>query len=212
MWPILVLNIALVGLAVFNGIALSNKRWAPEELTTALVDQMAQCRVRSAIELASASPSYLGRMAAYSLPKIDATQPEGLGRENVEDAMAEFITNETREPVMYINYFSTIMQSAPMLGLLGTVSGMVGAFAGLAESKGADPGALANNISEALYTTYFGLVVAIPALICYAIYKNLFNKRVAQILEGGKEMLDASVAAVQGSQAFAKVPEGLHAE
>jgi biopolymer transport protein ExbB len=212
MWPILGLNIALVGLAVYNGIALTKKRWTPDELKVPLVDQMSSCRVRSAIELASASPTVLGRMAAYALPHIDATQPEGLGRENVEDAMAEFITNETREPVMYVNYFTTIMQAAPMLGLLGTVSGMVSAFAMLATTKGADPGKLANSISEALYTTYFGLVVAIPALICYAIYKNMFNKRVAEVLQAGKEMLDASVQAVQGEQLFSKVPEGLHAE
>jgi biopolymer transport protein ExbB/TolQ len=82
----------------------------------------------------------------------------------------------------------------------------------LAESKGADPGKLANSISEALYTTYFGLVVAIPALICYAIYKNLFNARVAGVMESAKEMLDASVVAVQGEQLFSKVPEGLQAE
>ena len=212
MWPILGLNIALVGLAVYNGMALSKKRWSPDELKGPLLDQMAVCRVRSAIELASSSPTFLGRMAAFALPKIDATQPEGLGREDVEDAMAEFLTNETREPVMYINYFTTIMQAAPMLGLLGTVSGMVSAFAMLAESKGADPGQLANSISEALYTTYFGLVVAIPALICYSIYKNIFNARVAKLMEAGKELIDASVNAVQGEQTFSKVPEGLHAD
>ena len=212
MWPILALNVALIGLAVYNGIALSKKRWSPEELKAALFEQMASCRVRSAIETASASPSYLGRMAAVALPKIDATAAEGLGRDHVEDAMAEFVNSETREPVMWVNYFSTIMQAAPMLGLLGTVSGMVGAFAGLAQNQGSDPSILANKISEALYTTYFGLVVAIPALICYAIFKNLFNARVAELLETGKEMLDSSVNAIQGDQLFAKVPEGLHAE
>lgn len=212
MWPILVLNVALVGLAVYNGIALSKKRWTPADLKASLLEQMASCRVRSAIETASASPSFLGRMAAISLPNIDATAPEGLGREKVEDAMAEFVNSETREPVMWVNYFSTIMQAAPMLGLLGTVSGMVGAFAGLAQNQGSDPSILANKISEALYTTYFGLVVAIPALICYAIFKNIFNARVADLLETGKEMLDSSVNAIQGDQLFAKVPEGLHAE
>lgn len=212
MWPILALNIALVGLAVYNGIALGKKRWIPDELRSALLEQMGACRVRSAIETASASPSFLGRMAAVSLPKIDATAAEGLGRENVEDAMAEFVNAETREPTMWVNYFTTIMQAAPMLGLLGTVSGMVAAFAKLSETGGADPAVLATNISEALYTTYFGLVVAIPALICYSIYKNLLNKRIATLLETGTEMLDASVTAVQGEQAFAKVPEGLHAE
>ncbi len=212
MWPILLLSVGVVGLAVYNGLSLSGKRWAPEELKQALMDQMASCRVRSAIETASASPSFLGRMAAISLPKIDATQAEGLGREHVEDAMAEFVNSETREPVMWVNYFTTIMQAAPMLGLLGTVSGMVAAFGKLGQTGGSDPGALAVNISEALYTTYFGLCVAIPALMCYAFFKNMFNSRVAELLETGKELVDASVNAVQGEQLFAKVPEGLHAD
>lgn len=212
MWPILLLSVCVVGLCVYNGISLAKKRWVPEELKANLLENMAACRVRSAIEVASASPSYLGRMTAVSLPKIDATAAEGLGRDHVEDAMAEFVNSETREPVMWVNYFTTIMQAAPMLGLLGTVSGMVGAFAKLAENQGSDPGVLAEKISEALYTTYFGLCVAIPALVCYAIFKNLFNARVAELLETGKEMLDSSVNAIQGEQLFAKVPEGLHAE
>ena len=212
MWPILALNIALVGLVVYNSIALSKKRWSPDELKATLMEQMSACRVRSAIETASASPTFLGRMMAISLPNIDATAPEGLGREHVEDAMAEFVNGQTREPIMWVNYFTTIMSSAPMLGLLGTVSGMVSAFAMLSDTGGADPGALASSISEALYTTYFGLVVAIPALICYAIFKNLLNARIAVLLENGTELIDASVNAVQGEQAFAKVPEGLHAE
>lgn len=212
MWPILLLSVCVVGLCVYNGISLAKKRWAPDELKVALLENMNACRVRSAIEVASASPSYLGRMAAISLPKIDATSPESLGRDHVEDAMAEFVNAETREPVMWVNYFTTIMQAAPMLGLLGTVSGMVGAFSKLAENQGSDPGVLAEKISEALYTTYFGLCVAIPSLICYAIFKNLFNARVAGLLETGKEMLDTSVNAIQGEQLFAKVPEGLHAE
>jgi biopolymer transport protein ExbB len=190
----------------------SAKRWVPEELKLALFDHMSNCRVRSAIEMASASPTFLGRMLAYSLPHIDATNPDDLGRDAVEDAMAEFIANETREPVNWVNYCNTILQAAPMLGLLGTVSGMVKAFAKLGISKGSDPALLAAAISEALYTTMFGLIVAIPALIVYAYFKNLFNKRVAQSLQAGKELIDASVNAVHGEQVFAKVPEGLHAE
>jgi biopolymer transport protein ExbB len=212
MWVILLMSIMLIGLVVYNSIQLSKARWVPDDLKAGLTDHMANCRVRSAIELASGSPSFIGRMVAFAMPKIDATNPENLGRDAVEDSMAEFIANETRDPVTWVNYCNTIMQAAPMLGLLGTVSGMVGAFATLETTKGADPALLAGDISEALYTTLFGLCVAIPALFSYAFFKNLFNKRVAEATETGKELLDASIAAVQGEQVFAKVPEGLHAE
>lgn len=212
MYPILLLSVILIGLAVYNTMQFTKKRWVPDDLRAGLLDHMANCRVRSAIELASASPSFLGRMMAYSLPKIDATEPEALGRDAVEDAMAEFTAAETRDPMTWVNYSNTILQAAPMLGLLGTVSGMVQAFAILGISKGTDPAELAGAISEALYTTMFGLIVAIPSLVVYAIFKNMFNKRVAQSLETGKELLDTAVNAVHGEQVFAKVPEGLHAE
>ncbi len=212
MWVILSLSAGLVGLCVYNVIQLGRKRWVPTDLKEAMYDHMANCRVRSAIELASSSPAFFGRMLAFSLPKIDATDTESLGRDAVEDAMAEFVTTETREPVQWVNYLSTIMQAAPMLGLLGTVSGMVGAFAKLGQTGGASPAELAGNISEALYTTMFGLMVAVPSLIAYAIFKNLFNRRLAEAVDSGKEMLDVCTAAVQGEEAFAKVPEGLHAE
>jgi len=212
MYPLLMLSAGVVGLSVYNIIQLGRKRWVPAELKDVLYDHMANCRVRSAIELANTSPSYLGRMLAVALPKVDATNPENLGRDAVEDTMAEFVSNETREPVTWINYLTTIMQAAPMLGLLGTVSGMVGAFAKLSDTGGADPSKLAENISEALYTTMFGLIIAVPALIAYAIFRNLFNRRIAEITDSGKELLEVCIHAVHGEHAFAKVPEGLHAE
>src|SRR5690606_41761576 len=68
-----------------------------DDLKMALMDHMTNCRVRSAIELAASHPSYLGRMMAYSLPNIDATRPEDLGRDQIEDAIADFSINENRK-------------------------------------------------------------------------------------------------------------------
>jgi biopolymer transport protein ExbB len=112
---------------------------APDDLKAALMDHMANCRVRSAIELAASHPSYLGRMVAYSFPNIDATRPEDLGRDQVEDAMADFTVNENRKIMTWINYISVIAQASPMLGLLGTVIGMVSAFGTLKVSGGRRP-------------------------------------------------------------------------
>src|SRR5690606_36645043 len=107
-------------------------------------------RVRSAIELAASHPSYLGRMVAYSFPNIDATRPEDLGRDQIEDAMADFTVNENRKIMTWVNYISVIAQASPMLGLTGTVIGMVSAFGTLQTSGAADPSQLAGDISVAL--------------------------------------------------------------
>ncbi|MDB4321254.1 MotA/TolQ/ExbB proton channel family protein, partial [Akkermansiaceae bacterium] len=124
--------LSLISLTVFNFMNLTKAKYAPDDLKAALMDHMVNCRVRSAIELSASHPSYLGRMMAYSLPNIDATQPEDLGRERVEDAIADFSINETRKQMTFINMISLVAQSAPMLGLFGTVFGMIKAFGTLA--------------------------------------------------------------------------------
>src|SRR5690606_21539937 len=167
--------LALIVLVVFNFMNLTKEKFAPEDLKAGLLDHMANCRVRSAIELAASSPSYLGRMLAYSLPNIDATRPEDLGRDHVEDAIADFTINENRKSMTCVNYLSLVAQAAPMLGLLGTVIGMVQAFGILAESGQADPTQLASSISVALLTTMWGLITAIPALLAYFFFKNKLN-------------------------------------
>ena len=75
-----------------------------------------------------------------------------------------------------INYLSIIGGTAPMLGLLGTVSGMIKAFSVMSQGGMGDPSKLAGSIGEALITTATGLVIAIPAMIFYFIFKNNFLK------------------------------------
>jgi biopolymer transport protein ExbB/TolQ len=67
-----------------------------------------------------------------------------------------------------LSWVYTVIKAAPMLGLLGTVLGMIGAFGQLATNEKVDPSGLAEDIHVALYTTAFGLAVAIPLVICTA--------------------------------------------
>lgn len=201
--------IALIALSVFNGINLTKAKFCPEDLKAALMDHMSNCRVRSAIELSASHPSYLGRMLAYSLPNIDATRPEDLGRDQIEDAIADFSINENRKSMTWINYISLVAQAAPMLGLTGTVLGMVGAFAILSQTGSADPAVLAEKISVALLTTLWGLFTAIPALICYFIFKNKLNSLVADCHHAAEDLINASIQTVNQDAYLAKIPEGI---
>lgn len=201
--------VALIALCVFNSINLTKTKFCPEDLKVALMDHMANCRVRSAIELAASHPSYLGRMLAYSLPNIDATRPEDLGRDQIEDAIADFSINENRKSMTWINYISLVAQAAPMLGLLGTVIGMVQAFSILAESGQADPATLAGSISVALLTTMWGLITAIPSLLAYFFFKNKLNNLVADCHHSAEELLNASIQTVNQDAYLAKIPEGI---
>jgi biopolymer transport protein ExbB len=200
--------LSLIGLSVYNFINLGKAKFCPDDLKEALMDHMVNCRIRSAIELSASHPSYLGRMLAYSLPNVDATQPETLGREGVEDAIADFSINENRKQMIWINLISLVAQSAPMLGLFGTVFGMIAAFATLKEA-GAKPDQLAGDISVALLTTMWGLVVAILSVIAYFFFKSRYNNLVAECHQTAEELLNASVQTVNGDAHLAKIPEGL---
>lgn len=201
--------LALIALSVFNFINLTKAKFSPDDLKMALMDHMTNCRVRSAIELAASHPSYLGRMMAYSLPNIDATRPEDLGRDQIEDAMADFSINENRKSMTWVNYISLVAQAAPMLGLLGTVIGMVQAFGILAETGNASPTELAGSISVALLTTMWGLITAIPSLLAYFFFKNRLNNLVAECHHAAEDLLNASIQTVNQDAYLAKIPEGV---
>jgi len=209
MAPIGVLSILTITLAVFNFLQLSRKKFVPPVLKETVLANMADVRVRSAIDASAQDPSYLGRMLATSLPHVDATDPETLGRERVEDSVADFSLRENSRYMTWIGYFSVIAQAAPMIGLFGTVAGMILAFDTMGISGGSDPGQLAGNISLALMTTAGGLVVAIPSIFFFYIFKNHFNKLVGESQEVAMEGLDLAVATVNADQQLAKVPEGI---
>jgi len=201
--------VAFIALAVYNFMSLTKAKFCPSDLQAALMEHMTACRVRSAIELSASHPSYLGRLVAYAFPNIDATEPENLGRDQVEDAIADFTNSEARKSMQWINYVSLIAQASPMLGLTGTVIGMVNAFATLQVSGAADPSALAGDISVALLTTLWGLFNAIPCIICYFILKNRYQGLVAEAVHTAEELLNASIATVNADTLYAKIPEGI---
>jgi len=201
--------VAFIALAIFNFISLTKAKFCPDDLRAALMDHMVNCRVRSAIELAATHPSYLGRLVAYSFPNIDATRPEDLGRDQIEDAMADFTISETRRSMTWVNYISVIAQASPMLGLTGTVIGMVSAFSTLSITGSADPSLLAKDISVALLTTLWGLINAIPCIIVFFILKNKYASLVAECTHAAEEMINAAVATVNADTLYAKIPEGI---
>jgi len=84
-----------------------------------------------------------------------------------------------------VEWLADIAAIAPLVGLLGTVLGMFQAFGGIASdvSAGAKPMVLAQGVSQAIVTTIFGLVVAIPALAAYAFFRRRAQRRIAEIEE-----------------------------
>ena len=99
----------------------------------------------------------------------------------MEKAMEEASVEEVAAGMKPLNYISMASQIAPMLGLLGTVTGMIGAFNKIGMGKMGDPEALASNIGEAMITTAAGLIVAIPSMIAYFTLKGIYTSNVSRI-------------------------------
>ncbi len=209
MVPIGMLSVWGITLAVFLTLQLSRKKYIPDALRATIMENMSEVKVRSAIEAASQDPSFLGRMVTAAYVKVDATDTENLGRAGVEDAVADFTVRENLGMMTMIGYLSVIAQGATMLGLFGTVAGMVLAFDSMGLSGGSDPGALAGNISLALITTAGGLVIAIPSIFLYYAFKNRYNRLVSDAQQIAIEGVEEAIKAIKADQMLARVPEGI---
>ena len=99
-------------------------------------------------------------------------------RQVIEGIISESILEQTTELEKGMSLLGTVVNAAPQLGLLGTVTGMIAAFSALTRNGTSTAKIVAGGISEALYTTAFGLIVAIPALVFY----NYFNSRIDVIV------------------------------
>mgnify|MGYP001355126176 CR=1 FL=1 len=122
----------------------------------------------------------------------------------IDTTATEILEEESKKVKVFyrkqINMLNTIGSIAPMIGLLGTVTGMIGAFNVLTESGmgGESSKQMAGNIGSALWTTASGLVVAIPTLIAYFIYKTKFGTIVAEVNRVAGEMVFTLVRAARG--------------
>lgn len=134
-------------------------------------------KYKEALELAEADPSYFGRLTYAALK--DAPHGFSVMERSLEEAAAAQLARKIR-PYEVLNIVGNV---GPMLGLFGTVQGMIMSFFKLVSGGGnADPKELAAGISTALVATFWGMVVAIPALIAYAVLRNLTEHNCAEVL------------------------------
>ena len=111
-------------------------------------------------------------------------------QERQETAVAA-LDKETRTILHPLHLLSMCANIAPMLGLLGTVTGMVDAFLGLGTAVGPEKASiLAISISQALYTTAAGLLIAIPVIACSVFFRNLLERRIESVTELAQKLID----------------------
>lgn len=171
----LFLSFCFVALLVMNLLAARRDAICPAHLVEAFEAHLAEKRYQEAYEMAKADESMLGKVLAAGLSSLSK------GYDHAIEAMQEVGEDENMKLEHRLSYLALIGTIAPMVGLLGTVDGMVGSFSVIAKSTATPkPSELATGISMALITTLVGLVLAIPALAVFNILKNRFARLVLE--------------------------------
>jgi biopolymer transport protein ExbB len=175
MWALLALSLTAAYLAFEHVMTLRRKEIMPPNLAENVRKLVAEGRVADAEELCRENPSFLAFVLLNGLAEFEG------GWQSIEKALEDATAEQSARLFRRIEYLSVIGNIAPMLGLLGTVTGMIGAFQTVARTQGtAGAGDLAKGIYEALVTTVGGLVIAIPALGAFAIFRNRVDQLVAE--------------------------------
>jgi biopolymer transport protein ExbB len=161
MAPIILCSIAAVGILLERLWTLQRKRVLPEDLIKKLSSFAEGGQVTPKIIEALEKNSPLGRVLAAALANRDR------GREIMMERVQDTGRHVVHELERFLNTLGTIASISPLLGLLGTVTGIIRAFNAVMLGGMGDPRLLAGGISEALITTAGGLAVAIPSFIAY---------------------------------------------
>lgn len=172
----LALSFTLVALFVMNLLQARRETVLPTELIEGFEANLNAKQFQEAYELASADESFLGKVLSAGLGKVSK------GYDQAIEAMQEVGEDETMKLEHRLSYMALIGSISPMIGLLGTVQGMIASFNVIATATGAPkPSELAEGISTALFTTLIGLAVAIPAIAAYNILRNRIDRLVLEV-------------------------------
>ncbi len=194
-YTIILLSMAGVALVVDGFLRLRRERLVPPELVKQVQELAAGRRFEQLLGMCRGHDSLLARVVAAGLN--DGT----LGLDAVREGMQQQGVKEVTRLRQRIGYIGLISGVAPMLGLLGTVVGMIVSFRLLGESQGvARPDELALGISQALVTTCMGLIVAVPLMFFHALLRDRITSISQEVAAVGDRMLRISATAIAQQQ------------
>jgi biopolymer transport protein ExbB len=165
------LSIAALSLIIMQLVQIRRNALLPPEQLEVLDEMLARGDVNGALEycMSPENDSYLTRILVAGLTRF---QRSAFGAFEVKGAIEEAGEDQTARLYRSTDALGVIGAIAPLLGLLGTVLGMVGAFESLSLSAGSNAEELARNISLALVTTLMGLILAIPCIALFTFFRN----------------------------------------
>jgi biopolymer transport protein ExbB len=172
MWPLLACSLLALAIIIERLINLRPNRFLPPDVT-ARIETLVEARAFSrALEMCRQHPG------VYSNIILSALETALFGRDAMREAIEAAGRREIPHVSRYLSSLATIATVSPLMGLLGTVLGMIQVFTVVARQGLGQASSLSGGIAVALTTTAFGLIIAIPALIMH----NVFNRRAESII------------------------------
>jgi len=182
--PILLCSVIALAVFVERLFALTKDRVFPPRLADAVMDLVQRGQFDAAISLSKQHKSPLSQLI------ISCLESSHLGRAQAKERMEELGSVEITTLARYVGALSTIATVSPLLGLLGTVTGMIKVFKSVSSVLDPQISQLAGGIWEALLTTVAGLAVAIPSYLAFRYLEARIDKIAAALQEYGLKLLE----------------------
>ncbi len=182
-WPLLLASILAVAFIIERSIALRRSKVVPEGLLQSIVSEYRQAGATEEMIARLSKHSPLGRVLSAGLRNVKSS------REAMKEAIEEAGRGVTHELERFLTSLGTIASIAPLMGLFGTVVGMIEIF-GSTTAAGSNPQQLAHGISVALYNTGFGLLIAIPAMIFYRHFRALVDTFIIEMEQQAVKLVE----------------------
>ncbi|MCA9032100.1 MAG: MotA/TolQ/ExbB proton channel family protein [Planctomycetaceae bacterium] len=164
---IALLSFVMVAVIMMNLLQVRRDVLIPQDFVAAFEDKLNNKDVQGAFDIARGDDSLIGRVLTAGMSRL------GRGYDSAVEGMEEVGEEESMALEQRLSWLALIGSIAPMMGLLGTVQGMINSFQTIANSATQPkPKDLADGISTALFTTMEGLIVAIPAIVAYTLLRN----------------------------------------
>lgn len=185
MWPIFVCSIIALAIALERFYTLRRVAVVTRELMDLVRSALRQNRVQEALQTCDETRTPIARVVKAGLVKYNRS------KDDIRQAIQDAGRLEVPRLERYLAGLGTCAQVAPLLGLLGTVQGMIKCFAAIESKQGmVNPSDLAEGIGNALITTFAGLVVGIPALVAYNYFVSRIDTMIVEMEVGASEVVD----------------------
>ncbi|MCD6291885.1 MAG: MotA/TolQ/ExbB proton channel family protein [Deltaproteobacteria bacterium] len=184
MYPIMFCSVLTLAIFFERLFALRRSRVIPDKFIIEVSDLVRQKRMEDALTQCRLNNSSIARVLMAGIARHDKS------RQQVKEAVEDVGRLEAATLERFLTILGTIAGIAPLLGLLGTVTGMIKAFSVISNAGIGNPQMLAGGISEALITTAAGLTVAIPAFVFFKFLRSRVDKRILRMERVSIEILD----------------------